>query len=183
LDVVVPALYIGAMVESLPYGYTVVRAGGVPYYYYDGWYYRPCPEGYMVVNRPVIVDNTTAAPAPLLATPIPVASDEGKAVTIRVPNNKGGFTPVTLTKHNNGYIGPEGEFYEGNPSVEKLKALYGNKEATIADVNTVTIKIPNADGSFSSVTLTKYKKGYLGPQGEYYEGHPSVDELKALYGK
>ena len=135
----------------------------------------------MVVPAPAVVDKTVNASSAV--TPEQMSPDEGKAITINVPNTKGGFTPVTLTKHGQGYIGPEGEYYEGHPSVEKLKELYGNSDQTLAESKTVTVKIPNADGSFTPVTLTKYKKGYTGPQGEYYEGHPSVDELKALYEK
>ena len=45
---------------------------------------------------------------------------------INIPNSKGGFTPVRLIKHKNGYIGPQGEFYAGHPTVDALKALYGD---------------------------------------------------------
>ena len=57
--------------------------------------------------------------------------------------------------------------------------------ATVATVetDTLTINIPNSKGSYTSVTLVKRGTGYVGPQGEYYEGHPTVDQLKTLYGK
>lgn len=29
--------------------------------------------------------------------------------------------PVALTKSNDGYVGPQGEFYQGHPTVEELK--------------------------------------------------------------
>jgi hypothetical protein len=45
---------------------------------------------------------------------------------VNVPNSKNGFTPVKLVKQGNGYIGPQGEFYPGHPTVDQLKALYGN---------------------------------------------------------
>ena len=45
---------------------------------------------------------------------------------MNVPNSKGGFTPVRLAKHNNGYIGPQGEFYNGYPTVDQLEVLYGD---------------------------------------------------------
>jgi len=46
-------------------------------------------------------------------------------VTIYVPNSNGSYTPITLVKHGNGYIGPQGEYYAGNPTVAQLKVLYG----------------------------------------------------------
>lgn len=48
---------------------------------------------------------------------------------------------------------------------------------------TIVINIPNANGGYTAVTLTKYKIGYIGPQGEYYGDHPTVEQLRVLYGK
>jgi hypothetical protein len=45
------------------------------------------------------------------------------------------------------------------------------------------INIPNGNGSYTSVTLTKTEKGFLGPQGEFYADHPTVDQLKERYAK
>ena len=125
LDVAVSALAIGAMVEGLPVGYTTVVIGGVPYYSYGGYYYRQYPYGYVVVPEPVVTPNVVYAPAPK-ATPVTVTQIQGKTTIVNIPNSKGGYTPVTLTKHKNGYIGTQGEYYEGHPTVEQLKALYGN---------------------------------------------------------
>jgi len=47
---------------------------------------------------------------------------------------------------------------------------------------TVTINVPNSKGGYTPVTLVKYKSGYIGPQSEYYEGHATVEQLRALYG-
>jgi hypothetical protein len=49
--------------------------------------------------------------------------------------------------------------------------------------NPLEINIPNGDGSYTSVTLTKTDKGFLGPQGEFYADHPTEDQLKARYCK
>ena len=46
-----------------------------------------------------------------------------------------------------------------------------------------TINIPNSRGGYTSVTLRKAGTGYVGPQGEYYYEHPTVDQLRTLYGK
>ena len=135
-DVVASALTMGAVVASLPYGHTTVVVGGAPYYYYDGIYYRSGPAGYVVVPAPevspVVVAAPTvvaAAPATVVAAPVAPSQSEsqdgGSVVVINVPNASGGYTPVRLVKHNDGYIGPQGEFYSGNPMVDQLKALYG----------------------------------------------------------
>jgi len=105
------------MVTSLPFGCRTIVIGGTTYYHYDNIYYTTCPRGYVVVPAPVV------KPAPIV-----VAKGEkqsGVTVVINVPNSNGGFTAVTLTKQGNGYIGPQGEYYAGNPTVEQLKALYG----------------------------------------------------------
>jgi len=101
---------VGAIVTFLPVGHRTIIVAGTPYYYYDNVYYRTCPSGYVVVPEPVINPNVMPS---------------GQTVTINVPNSNGSFTPVTLVKHNNGYIGPQGEYYSGNPAIDQLKALYG----------------------------------------------------------
>jgi len=49
--------------------------------------------------------------------------------------------------------------------------------------NPLEITIPNGDGSYTSVTLTKTDQGFLGPQGEFYPDHPTEAQLKARYCK
>ncbi len=126
-DTAVAVLVIGALVESLPPRHTTVVYEGVPYYYAGGYYYRPASTGgYIVVapppvvvvpQSPVVVQNAPAA------QPQPAPSPD--SVTINIPDSKGGYIPVTLKKVSNGYIGPQGEYYSGHPTVEQLKALYG----------------------------------------------------------
>jgi hypothetical protein len=124
----VPHIAIGAVVDALPYGYSTVIIGGMPYYCYDSIYYRAIPEGYVVVPAPVVSPSQPAT-VPTVSYSAPVFSQTpekaGNTITINIPNSKGGFNPVTLKKYKNGYMGPQGEYYEGNPSVEQLKALYG----------------------------------------------------------
>ena len=43
------------------------------------------------------------------------------------------------------------------------------------------ISISNGDGSYTSVTLRKTDKGFLGPQGEFYADHPTTDQLRERY--
>ena len=122
------ALAVGTIVAALPPYYETVYVSGAPYYYYDSVYYRPGPTGYIVVPAPV---TTTVVAAPA-ATAVVAAPDvtqpkvaAGEAVVINIPNTSGGYTPVTLTKHKTGYIGSQGEYYEGHPTVEQLRVLYG----------------------------------------------------------
>lgn len=119
LAVVAPP--IGAIVRVLPLGHRTILAGGLTYYYYNDVYYRPCPSGYIVVLAPVVTSNVVYAP-PVAVQP---QTSSGETVTINVPNSNGSYTPVILVKHNNGYIGPQGEYYPGHPNVDQLKALYG----------------------------------------------------------
>lgn len=100
---------IGAVVTFLPSGYTTLVVGGVKYYHYNNIYYKASPAGYVVV------------PDPAYAGSQPIT---GETVTINVPNSNGSFTQVTLVRRNNGYVGPQGEYYAGNPTVEQLKTLY-----------------------------------------------------------
>lgn len=104
----------GVIVTILPVGHRTVFVRGATYYYYDNIYYRSCPTGYEVVPAPVVVPSATYTP-----------SAPGQTVTINVPNSNGSFTPITLVKQGNGYIGPQGEYYSGNPTVDQLKVLYG----------------------------------------------------------
>jgi len=71
-------------------------------------------------------------PAPVVVTqPAPVAVQgptetySGDSVTVNVPNSSGGYSAVVLRRSGNGYIGPQGEYYNQVPSVEQLQAMYG----------------------------------------------------------
>jgi hypothetical protein len=113
--------HIGSIVMSLPLGYRTIMAGDARYYYYDNVYYKPRSSGYIIAPEPkatsgvVYIPYTNGQPKRLT----------GDTVTINVPNANGSYTPVTLVKNNNGYIGPQGEYYPGHPTVDQLKALYG----------------------------------------------------------
>ncbi len=121
LDIAVAALTIGAVVEALPFGSKTVIVSGEPYYYYDGYYYRHYPYGYEVVPVPVAAPRVVYAPSVVQSS----GTMLGETIIINVPNVNGSYTPVTLVKKNSGYLGPQGEYYEGHPSVKQLEALYG----------------------------------------------------------
>jgi hypothetical protein len=109
---------IGNIAVRLPMGYQTVIVRGEPYYRYDGAYYKKCQSGYIIVPESDLYYD--AKPAPIINK-----KHTGETVTINVPNSNGSYTPIALVKYNNGYIGPQGEYYPGNPNVEQLRALYG----------------------------------------------------------
>jgi len=43
------------------------------------------------------------------------------------------------------------------------------------------VYLPNGNGTFTMVRLSKTPTGYLGPQGEYYPDHPTTEQLNARY--
>jgi hypothetical protein len=110
-EVAVSMPHIGASITVLPIGHKTKIVGGRTYYCYDDIYFTSCPSGYVVV------------PAPVVHTNVAVASSG--AITVNVPNSNGSYSPVTLIKQNDGYIGPQGEYYPSHPTVEQLKVLYG----------------------------------------------------------
>jgi hypothetical protein len=115
--VVVPAP-VGAVVTVIPRDAYAVVVDGVQYHTYNGIYYKRFAEGYKVVDPPaqVIVEPTTIA-----ANVTPKQQEE---FTLNIPNNKGGYTAVSLKRSGEGFIGPQGEFYNQFPTVEQLKTMY-----------------------------------------------------------
>ena len=130
-DTGIAALTIGAIAASLPPRYSTVYVGGMPYYYCDGIYYRPAPEGYMVVPAPAPapVIMAPSAPAQVIVTPqtenVNAQGAAGESFVVNVPNAQGGYTSVTMTRRGNGFIGPQGEYYAEFPKIKQLKEMYG----------------------------------------------------------
>jgi len=69
------------------------------------------------------------------------------------------------------------------PAATTIVTVPAVTQPNVISGEAVVINIPNLSGGYTPVTLTKYKTGYIGPQGEYYEGHPTVQQLRVLYGK
>lgn len=177
-----PAGYIivdppaGAVVRVLPSGYKTIVYGGRTYCYYNRAYYlQQSPDQYVVVTPPpaVVTQNPPAVEAP------------EKTVVVTVPNPNGSYIPVTLKKYSDGYEGPNGEFYKDYPTIDQLKAMYSKPSANVAlaEPEQLDFDIPNPNGSFIKVKLTRTKDGYVGPEGEYYPKKPTIDQLKMMYAK
>src|ERR1035437_6143579 len=133
---------VGPVVTTIPAGYQPTIINGVAYYTINGVTYMYTPNGYQMVQQPTIVQaatqpNIVIAPNPAApqqqAAPNPSvenaaqgisASNAQDSFSVNIPNSKGTYTPVTLRKSGNGFIGPQGEFYTQFPSIEQLKAMY-----------------------------------------------------------
>ncbi len=71
------------------------------------------------------------------------------------------------------------------PASHAAPAAYSGAAArpqTITAASDV-VNVPNSDGTFTPIKLIKHGDGYTGPQGEFYPGHPTINQLKTLYGK
>ena len=66
-----------------------------------------------------------AQPAPVIVSQAPTITYAGDTVTVNVPNTNGGYTAVVLKRSGNGYVGPQGEYYDQIPTTAQLQAMYG----------------------------------------------------------
>lgn len=56
------------------------------------------------------------------------------------------------------------------------------QKAAAEQASTHVVNVPNANGSFTPVTLHLGPNGWVGPKGEVYPTLPTPDQLKGLYG-
>ncbi len=47
----------------------------------------------------------------------------------------------------------------------------------------ITVNVPNSQGGFTAVNLTRSGSGFIGPQGEFYNEFPKVEQLRVMYTK
>ena len=128
------------------------------HYYREGRWYRHDSSG---------IEIAVAA----LALGAYVASLPPRYTTVQVqgsPYYYDGTTYYAQAQGNGGYVVVQ-------PPVEALP------QGQIQE--SLTVNIPNSRNGFTSVTLRRSGNGFIGPQGEYYSEHPTIDQLKTLYGK
>ena len=89
----------------------------------------------------------------------------------------GGDTESTLI---GAAVGGGAGYMIGNEGDKKKATAYIHQIRQ--EINTVTVKITNSNGSISTVKLTKQGVGYVGPRSEYYDHLPTENELKPIYG-
>jgi len=106
---------IGMIVTVLPAPHRIVMVSGITYYYANSVYYTEAPSGYVVVPAP---QETTIMPSP--PPPAATTTPPGESIIVNVPNANGSFTPVKLVKYKDGYIGPQGEYYDLAPQKRTL---------------------------------------------------------------
>ncbi len=51
--------------------------------------------------------------------------DVGDTVSVNIANSDGSVRTVRLTKTEEGYVGPQGEYYETMPTIDHLEEVYG----------------------------------------------------------
>lgn len=145
---------VGAVVPAIPTGYTTVMVNGVPYVYNGCTYYTPAPGGgYMVAAPPIMASAAPMTPPammPMPAQPSPFAVQEP--------------APVPPPS-----------------AVQAVQPSNATNTPSSPDANKFEIHIPNNNGSFTMVTIMRTENGFIGPQGEFYQNHPTVEELKARY--
>ena len=66
-----------------------------------------------------------AQPAPVVVSEVPTTTYVGDTVTVNVANSNGGYTAIVLKRSGNGYVGPQGEYYDQIPTTAQLQAMYG----------------------------------------------------------
>lgn len=162
-------IIVGANTEAMAwYGSGYHGYGGYGRFYHphfrggfyigDTWFASPSIE---VAGIPYYyysgVYYTPTNGGALVAVPSPVAEQ----TVVPAPNTPSGTVSTTTTK-----------------APAKVETNTDRKSN-----DTITINVPNTGKGFTPVKLIKTEKGYIGPQGELYPDHPTVTELKTLYGK
>ncbi len=112
----------GAIV-SLPHFSTAIFIGGHRYYHNHGTYYKRSSCGYYVVPNPnENYYDTKVESSQYYEGGLPNRSES--SFVVNIPNSNSGYTEVLIKKSGDGYIGPQGEYYQNFPSIDQLKAMY-----------------------------------------------------------
>ncbi len=165
---VASALVAGAIVESLPERHRTVIIDGDEYYYDNDVYYRSYRGGYVVVDPPV--RHTVVREVPPDFVPVIVNGN-----TYYLNNG----TYYTYTSY--GYQAvppPTGAEQAVSKTVAPVVSVPSDTEP-----DTLKVNIPNSHGGYNPVVIRRSGKGFTGPQGEYYNDFPTVEQLKVMYGK
>ncbi len=144
-----------------------LAVGSAALLYSAGLFYRSTPAGYVVVQPAM-------APAGYSVTyvngmpyyyPYPVVA----------PTTYVAAAPVVQT------VQPVQYQYAQPAQVQAPAPAPAQVAAPAPSSEPFEIRLPNGNGSYTSVTLRKTANGFLGPQGEFYADHPSEDELRKRY--
>jgi len=105
------------------YGYQVVPQPAVVQTVVQPTIVQTAPQPAVVTASSSSAAQQQAAPNATVENAASTAATQD-AFTVNIPNSKGTYTPVTLKKSGNGFIGPQGEYYPQFPSIEQLKVMY-----------------------------------------------------------
>lgn len=174
----------GCVAHRLPAGYISLIVAGLTYLYCEGLFYRYSQAGYVVVSPPVGAVVPALPPAYTTViingapyyvygytyyTPVPAGYMVVTAPTTAVPVAAPAATNAAPTV--------------SSQTAPSSAASTTAKSEDKSDAAVFEIYIANDNGSYTLVTLKKTDKGFVGPQGELYPNHPTVEELKARYTK
>ena len=89
------------------------------------------PLGYFVVEDPVyqvveLPQEVRFIDDKVLISSVPkYAQNNSEEFVVNILNVNGSYTQVKIVRVNNGFIGPQGEYYTEFPRVDQLKIMYG----------------------------------------------------------
>ena len=110
----------GACITRLPRGHKKVRIGKRHYYVHNGVYYISVSNGYEVVKDPT--------PGYSVTKRVKVYADHDdydfETFTLKIPRKYGGYESIRLTRDGEGFVGPQGEYYDRFPRVAQLRVIY-----------------------------------------------------------
>ncbi|MFC1666547.1 DUF6515 family protein [Candidatus Omnitrophota bacterium] len=144
----------------------VIIHAGVEYYYHHGYFYKRTPSGYIIVD----------APRGAIVTALP----KGHKTIVIKGNAYYYYNDIYYVRKKGRYIVIPDPVYEIVELPKEVKVIESNSKDS---EDSYTVNIPNANGSYTAVTLNKLGDGFVGPQGEFYYEFPSVEQLKVMYGK
>lgn len=173
-------LAVGSVLASLPRGYAVIYVNGLPYYYYDGLYYKQCPQGYAVVRAPMgaVVTTIPEGHPPVVIDGVSYYAIND-AMYMSTPAGYQVVPQIPMAQAAPAQPAPVST--QPMPPVQQIE---GTQPAPAAPTkNTINVKIPNSKGGYDYIPLQRKGNGYVGPQGEYYERIPDASQLKVMYGK
>jgi len=112
---------IGACIAHLPYGFQNFYVDGILYYTYNDVYYKHTPDGYEVIQKPY---SKHAEKYKVRSNHRHGESED--SITLNIRKKGGGYISIIVKPSGNGYVGPQGEYYDQFPKIEHLKLIYGS---------------------------------------------------------
>lgn len=177
LQIVVVLFLIAALfypVDAFAWGH-----GDGRYYYHGGRWYRPS-RFWFDVAVPAITLGTIVASLPPGYTTVVV-----KGVPYYYYDNayfqvypSGGYVVIPSPVAVSADVPKATE--SAVITASTITNVGSNLPATQQDI--FTVNIPNSKGGYTPVALKRVKGGFTGPQGEFYQEFPSVEQLKVMYG-